>query len=116
MNIQKLISNSSSGGKFLDVHIDVLSKIRCLEPSLKEKISQWLAGPDPSIVHNRFLEQHQEGTGEWFLQLEAFQDWMKEPSSLLWIQGIRKSRVSRVRVLCSLMMRRKLVMVRASYG
>ena len=59
----------------------------------QEKILKWLATPeaDPSITHNRLLEEHHEKTGQWFLESEKFKTWLETPSGVLWIYGIRTS-------------------------
>jgi hypothetical protein len=57
--------------------------------ALKGDVITWLDAPDPSKTHNRLLEEHHEGTGEWFLQSNEFETWMETPASALWIKGIR---------------------------
>jgi hypothetical protein len=61
-----------------------------VEPEM-QKILDWLHNdlPDPSSTHNRLLEEHHEGTGEWFLHSEKFKRWEETPGGMLWIQGIR---------------------------
>jgi hypothetical protein len=57
-----------------------------------QKILKWLHNndlPDPSMTHNRLLEEHHEGTGEWFLYSEKFKRWKETPGGMLWIRGIR---------------------------
>jgi hypothetical protein len=56
---------------------------------LRDKVANWLDSPDPSRTHNRLLEEHHEGTGEWFLDSEEFDTWMETPAGTLWIKGIR---------------------------
>ena len=56
---------------------------------LKYKVVEWLDAPDPSRTHNRLLEEHHEGTGEWFLESQKFELWMETPASILWIKGMR---------------------------
>jgi hypothetical protein len=58
----------------------------------KEKMLSWLHSPDPSETHNRLLEEHHEGTGEWFLTSQTFKDWEETPAGMLWIKGIRMFR------------------------
>jgi hypothetical protein len=59
--------------------------------SEKDKMLSWLRIhlPDPSKTHNRLLEEHHEGTGEWFLKSEIMEKWKKTPCGMLWIKGIR---------------------------
>jgi hypothetical protein len=59
------------------------------EMSKKERILSWLEAPDPSKIHNRILEEHHEGTGEWFLNSEMFESWNETPCATLWVRGIR---------------------------
>jgi hypothetical protein len=54
-----------------------------------QKILSWLHSPDPSMTHNRLVEEHHEGTGEWFLKSEKFVRWKETPCAILWIKGIR---------------------------
>ena len=56
---------------------------------LKGEVVTWLDAPDPSRIHNRLLEEHHEGTGEWFLESQEFETWMEIPASTLWIKGMR---------------------------
>jgi hypothetical protein len=42
-------------------------------------------------VHNQLLEEHHEGTGQWFLESNVFRQWRNNSASNLWIQGIRES-------------------------
>jgi hypothetical protein len=58
----------------------------------KEKMLSWLHAPNPSETHNRLLEEHHEGTGEWFLRSKTFQEWEETPGGMLWIKGIRTFR------------------------
>jgi hypothetical protein len=55
----------------------------------KERVLSWLEAPDPAKTHNRLLEEHHEGTGKWFLNLEKYERWKETPCGILWIRGIR---------------------------
>jgi hypothetical protein len=55
----------------------------------KQEIPSWLEAPDPSKTHNRLLEEHHEGTGEWFLFSDRFERWKKTSCRIMWIIGIR---------------------------
>jgi hypothetical protein len=61
-----------------------------VEPEM-QKILNWLHKdlPDPSTTHNRLVEEHHEGTGEWFLDSKMFTRWKETPGGMLWIKGIR---------------------------
>jgi hypothetical protein len=57
-----------------------------------QKILKWLHDndlPNPSTTHNRLVEEHHEGTGEWFIHSEMFTRWKVTPGGMLWIKGIR---------------------------
>jgi Cdc6-like AAA superfamily ATPase len=54
----------------------------------REKIECWLSPPDPSTNYNKALQQRQEGSGLWFLQIGAFAKWKKRRNSFLWLHGI----------------------------
>jgi hypothetical protein len=62
-----------------------------MDPEM-QKILQWLHNddlPDPSMTHNRLVEEHHEGTGKWFLHSKTFKRWKQTPGAMLWITGIR---------------------------
>jgi hypothetical protein len=57
-----------------------------------QKILKWLHDndlPNPSMTHNRLVEEHHEGTGEWFIHSEMFTRWKVTPGGMFWIKGIR---------------------------
>ncbi|KAM0802047.1 ankyrin repeat-containing domain protein [Usnea florida] len=51
-------------------------------------IRRWLSAPDPSSNYNRALKDRHAATGDWFLKGKAYQDWLSETYSLLWLHGI----------------------------
>ncbi|KAH9966341.1 hypothetical protein BGW80DRAFT_734307 [Lactifluus volemus] len=53
---------------------------------LQESFRRWLSPPDPSVNDNLARDAHHEGTAEWFIQGDTFQEW-KQTGSLLWIRG-----------------------------
>ncbi|KAH9966342.1 hypothetical protein BGW80DRAFT_734349 [Lactifluus volemus] len=53
---------------------------------LQESFRQWLSPPDPSVNDNLARGAHHEGTAEWFIRGDTFQEW-KKTGSLLWIRG-----------------------------
>ena len=73
------------------LNIPIPQLIRSLVDAAMQKILSWLHHnlPDPSMTHNRLLEEHHEGTGEWFLHSEMFKRWKETPGGMLWIRGIR---------------------------
>uniref|UniRef100_A0A8H7NI08 NACHT domain-containing protein n=1 Tax=Bionectria ochroleuca TaxID=29856 RepID=A0A8H7NI08_BIOOC len=52
------------------------------------KIRNWLAPPDPSTNLNQARSMHYRGTGQWFLNSNAYSGWKKEKNSFLWLNGI----------------------------
>ncbi|KAK2601578.1 hypothetical protein QQS21_004896 [Conoideocrella luteorostrata] len=52
------------------------------------KIERWLSPPDPSTNYNNALKQRQEGSGLWFLNIDAFAKWKERQNSFLWLNGI----------------------------
>lgn len=54
----------------------------------QEQIKRWLSPSDPSTNYNKALQQRQEGSGLWFLQIDAFAKWKKTQNSFLWLYGI----------------------------
>ncbi|KAI4726301.1 purine and uridine phosphorylase [Aureobasidium sp. EXF-10728] len=80
----------------LAMHIDQLSEdVRDVSASIKDiKSSQqakailtWLAAPDPSTNHNRALEKHSAGTGQWFHFHERFMSFKTAQNDFLWLYG-----------------------------
>jgi hypothetical protein len=57
---------------------------------VKKRFGHWLDAPDPSSNHNAACGKKQPGTGSWFLRCEQFMSWKMDPSSLLWVHGIRE--------------------------
>ncbi|KAH9069464.1 hypothetical protein EDB83DRAFT_436884, partial [Lactarius deliciosus] len=64
---------------------------------LRESLRKWQSPPDPSTNHNIAGDRQHEGTAEWFLDSDQFENW-KVTGSLLWIHGKPGSGKS---VLCS---------------
>ncbi|QYT04241.1 Ankyrin repeat protein [Trichoderma simmonsii] len=48
---------------------------------------RWLCDVDPSDMYNAARNRHEAGTSEWFTEGEAFESWMNNPRSLLWLHG-----------------------------
>ena len=55
---------------------------------IHNNILRWLSAPDPSSNYNRALKDRHAATGDWFLKGKAYQDWLSETYSLLWLHGI----------------------------
>lgn len=52
------------------------------------KIRTWVSPPSPSGNFDKAREQHHQGTGQWFLDSEAYNKWKTERSKFLWPDGI----------------------------
>ena len=53
----------------------------------RQSIFRWLDSPDPSSRYNRGLSLRHEGTGIWFTKSQAFENWLQEPHSTIWLSG-----------------------------
>jgi hypothetical protein len=56
---------------------------------LRESLRKWQSPPDPSTSHNFASDRRHEGTAEWFIDDNKFEEW-KVTGSLLWIHGKRE--------------------------
>jgi hypothetical protein len=50
----------------------------------------WLSSLNFFNTQDDNLARRQEGTGQWFLDAEAFKHWVNNRGSILWCSGIRK--------------------------
>lgn len=55
---------------------------------LKHDLLQWICPVDYHVQHRDFIERHQPGTGQWFLQDMKFQAWDQSKDSTLFCPGI----------------------------
>lgn len=53
-----------------------------------EKVFRWLSPCDPSINHNKALDQRHVGTGRWFIGGQSFKSFKRGEVSFLWLHGI----------------------------
>jgi hypothetical protein len=53
-----------------------------------EEVIGWLAAPDPSNNYNKAIKTRQPGSGQRFLECQAYRDWKSKDGSLLWLHGI----------------------------
>ncbi|KAK2021338.1 purine and uridine phosphorylase, partial [Colletotrichum zoysiae] len=53
-----------------------------------QKIRKWLSPPDTSTNYNLARERRHEGTGLWFLETSAFQEWEHGPRKHIWLHGM----------------------------
>jgi hypothetical protein len=67
----------------------MISEVASVKNSIyQNNIEAWLSPPDPSTNLNQAREQHHPGTGNWFLESEAYLAWRSEQNSFLWLNGI----------------------------
>ncbi|KAI4109132.1 MAG: hypothetical protein LQ339_001938, partial [Xanthoria mediterranea] len=52
------------------------------------KVDQWLDPVNFEINHGAAVKLRHQGTGNWFLQGEAFHDWLDQDKSFLWLHAI----------------------------
>jgi hypothetical protein len=69
-----------------------------LDSQEKRDIASWLQAPNASARYNELQEEHHEGTGEWFMNSDAYIHWYETRGSTLWIRGKRKFRLLGFRV------------------
>ena len=55
---------------------------------LRDQFLRWLSPSDPSINHNTTRDVHHNGTAQWFLQGNIYNQW-KSSDSFLWVRGKR---------------------------
>jgi hypothetical protein len=73
---------------WLDVE-QMIDDTRFVACSNQERsIKSWLNPPDPSVNHNKALQQRQEGTGSWFLRGSVFHSFKAGEIPFLWLYGI----------------------------
>ena len=58
---------------------------------LRDRLSRWLAIPDPSTNYHAALEKRHPETGLWLLNGRPFSDW-KSSTSFMWLHGNGQSR------------------------
>lgn len=51
------------------------------------KFAEWLSFKSHNAPHDIAVKGREPGTGMWFLDGLAFQQWMETPASLLWLHG-----------------------------
>jgi Cdc6-like AAA superfamily ATPase len=54
----------------------------------KKDLLQWICPVDYHVQHRDFIDRHQPGTGEWFLQDMKFQGWHQSKGATLFCPGI----------------------------
>jgi len=66
------------------------SKTPIIQADEQMKMLQWLSISDPSVHHNRAIQQREPGTGEWLLDSDEYKRWKTRSRGLGWILGIRE--------------------------
>jgi hypothetical protein len=56
----------------------------------KKRILGWISEDNAQETYRRKLQERQPGTGNWFLESKAFQEWLGGGGKSLWCPGIRK--------------------------
>ena len=56
--------------------------------SHRKDILAWLGASNPTRKYTNALKGRHTGTGSWYLHSEAFNRWIREPSSISWLWGI----------------------------
>ncbi|PLB43213.1 hypothetical protein P170DRAFT_74300 [Aspergillus steynii IBT 23096] len=87
---QKVIHDDLTELKSLVEHIQ--------EHQISSTVRQWLRAPDPTVNHNSLRTKHHTGSGMWFVRGDAFQTWLAQENSFLWLNGFAGCGKS---VLCS---------------
>lgn len=93
-DIRELRSRISSNVGLLDTFIDRLTqdKVSTLlwhqEYEKRQKFLEWLTPIDYALQQNDFINQQQEGTGQWVLRSPEFQRWLKDEQQTLFCPGI----------------------------
>jgi len=66
------------------------SKLPFIQADEQMKMLQWLSISDPSVHHNRAIQQREPGTGEWLLDFDEYIRWKTRSRGLGWMHGIRE--------------------------
>lgn len=72
--------------------IDIIAEIkqdidRAAEEQDRRKVINWLLEADPSTEQNSADIKHEANTGFWLTSSEDFQNWLRCPNSLYWLNG-----------------------------
>ena len=76
---------------------------------IHEKVLRWLSSTDPSTNHSAACAKHEPTTGNWLLESEDFESWLKHTNGVFWLYGIPgcgktvlcSSVIEHVKTLCS---------------
>ena len=56
--------------------------------ALRQQIMAWLSPLESQTSHATALLNHEEGTGQWFIESDQFQEWVEKPRATLYCPGI----------------------------
>ena len=65
----------------ITVAAEILSDIQ------RQTLLEWLSSVDPSRNYNQAIKDREKDTGQWFLDLDDFVNWLNTPG-FIWIYGI----------------------------
>ena len=68
--------------------IYLMAYVRCAASEARQ-ITRWLSPLNFSQTQDDLFRRRKEGTGQWFLESAAFQEWMSSNGGTLWCPGIR---------------------------
>ncbi|KAL0258664.1 hypothetical protein SLS55_006163 [Diplodia seriata] len=94
---EDVVNRSKTATEIMNMNMnDVKSSLVKMEPVVTkiseqdeaDRLKKWIGYSDTSNAYNRAKELHQEGTGVWFLQSDAFHEWTERRTPLIWIHGI----------------------------
>jgi Cdc6-like AAA superfamily ATPase len=54
----------------------------------KHELTKWICPANYHVQHQDFIDRHQTGTGQWFLQDTKFQEWNRSKDATLFCPGI----------------------------
>lgn len=61
------------------------------DQDLRWVIASWLSDLNFEKTQIDSFAKRTNGTGQWFLESQAFKDWLAEKSGILWCPGIREA-------------------------
>ncbi|KAK8135509.1 hypothetical protein PG984_003449 [Apiospora sp. TS-2023a] len=61
---------------------------QCLHTEEDRKILDWITPLDYGLQHSDYLQRRQEGTGQWLLESDEYQNWLEDAQGALFCPGI----------------------------
>ena len=83
-----LALNSTNAAVIRDVHNDTKALRLASSDDEQKKILEWTSTLNFLKQQNDFVRQARQGTGEWFLERQAFKTWVSKDRGILWCPGI----------------------------